>query len=55
VPFASEAQRRYLWANEPEVARRWAHEYPGQKDLPAKVKSRGVRPKRPRKSRGVKT
>lgn len=23
-----------MWANHPEIARRWAHEYPGQKDLP---------------------
>ena len=25
MPFKSEAQRRYLWANEPDVAKRWAH------------------------------
>jgi hypothetical protein len=24
MPFASEKQRRYLWANEPEVAREFA-------------------------------
>jgi len=24
-PFASEAQRRYLWANEPDIAESWAH------------------------------
>lgn len=24
MPFQSEAQRRYLWANHPEIARRWA-------------------------------
>ena len=23
MPFKSEAQRRYLWANEPEIARDW--------------------------------
>jgi hypothetical protein len=23
-----------LWANEPKVARKWAHEFPGQKSLP---------------------
>lgn len=28
MPFKSEKQRRYLWANEPAVARRWAHEDP---------------------------
>jgi hypothetical protein len=34
MPFQSEAQRRYLFANEPEIAHRWAKEYPGQKHLP---------------------
>lgn len=23
-----------MWAKHPEIARRWAHEYPGQKNLP---------------------
>jgi len=27
VPFKSEAQRRYLWANEPEIARDWTDTY----------------------------
>ena len=27
MPFKSEAQRRYLWANEPEIARDWTDEY----------------------------
>lgn len=26
MPFKSEKQRRYLWANEPEIASRWARE-----------------------------
>ena len=34
MPFQSEAQRRYLWAKEPEIAERWAHEYPKKKHLP---------------------
>ena len=34
MPFQSEAQRRYLWARHPTIARRWAHEHPGQHDLP---------------------
>ena len=25
MPFKSEAQRRYLWANEPKIAKAWAH------------------------------
>tara|TARA_Y100001963_G_scaffold70787_1_gene98484 strand:- start:3346 stop:4062 length:717 start_codon:yes stop_codon:yes gene_type:complete len=27
MPFQSEAQRRYLWANEPEIARDWTETY----------------------------
>jgi hypothetical protein len=34
MPFVSEAQRRYLWMHHPSVAKRWAHEHPGQHDLP---------------------
>lgn len=30
-PFQSESQRRYLWANRPDIAERWAHEYPSSK------------------------
>ena len=33
-PFQSESQRRYLWAKEPKIAEKWAHEYPNQKNLP---------------------
>ena len=27
MPFKSEKQRRYLWANEPEIARDWTKTY----------------------------
>ena len=27
MPFQSEEQRKYLWANEPEIAKRW-EKYP---------------------------
>lgn len=27
MPFKSEKQRRYLWRNEPEIAKKWAHKY----------------------------
>jgi hypothetical protein len=29
MPFKSEKQRRYLWANEPEVARDWTDKHAG--------------------------
>jgi len=35
MPFRSEKQRRFLWAEHPEIAKRWAHEYPeSNKGLP---------------------
>lgn len=37
MPYASEAQRGFLHANEPEVARRWDAEYPHQGSLPEHV------------------
>ena len=38
MPFKSEAQRRYLWAKHPQIAERWAKEYPNQKSLPRHVR-----------------
>ena len=36
MPFRSEKQRRYLWANEPKIAREWTEEY-GSKPVKAKI------------------
>lgn len=38
MPFKSEAQRRYLFAREPEVAKEFAKETPNGKKLPERVK-----------------
>ena len=27
MPFKSEKQRRYMWAKEPEIAKRWTEKY----------------------------
>lgn len=27
MPFKSEKQRRYLWKNDPKLAREWEHKY----------------------------
>jgi hypothetical protein len=44
MPFQSENQRRYLWAKQPSVAKRWAAEYGTPKNLPKhKKKARKVR------------
>lgn len=34
MPFKSEKQRRFLWAEHPDIAKRWADEYPTKKKLP---------------------
>ena len=34
MPFKSEKQRRFLWLKHPDIAKRWADEYPNQKKLP---------------------
>jgi hypothetical protein len=39
MPFKSEAQRGFMFARHPEIARRWAREYPNQGSLPARVSS----------------
>jgi hypothetical protein len=39
MPFRSEKQRRYLWAEHPEIAKRWAHKYKNKKKLPLYVNS----------------
>lgn len=58
MPFKSEAQRRLMFAKVPEVAQRWADEYPGQKDLPMHVKTgrnqvANALAKRPAKTKGA--
>ena len=37
MPFKSEKQRRFLYANEPEIAKRWTDKY-GSKPQPKKKK-----------------
>ena len=44
MPFRSEAQRRFMWAKHPDIARRWTNEY-GSKIVPSdkKKKQHGLR------------
>ena len=39
MPFRSEAQRRFLFARHPDIAKRWAAEYGTPKNLPKHVKT----------------
>lgn len=41
MPFKSKAQRGYLYANEPEVAKKFEKKTPKGKKLPDKVKKKG--------------
>lgn len=40
MPYKSAAQRKYMHAKHPEIAKRWDKEYPDQKGLPKKKTSR---------------
>lgn len=46
MPFKSEKQRRYLWANEPAVARKFADE---EKKAKAKKRKPATKRKKPSK------
>jgi hypothetical protein len=37
MPFKSDSQRKWMFANEPAMAHRWADETPNMKDLPEKI------------------
>lgn len=38
APFKSEAQRRYLYKNKPEMAKEWEAHTPKDKKLPKRVR-----------------
>ena len=40
MPFKSEKQRRYLWKNEPKIAREWTKAY-GSKPKERRKKQKG--------------
>ncbi len=40
MPFKSEAQRRWMFSQKPEMAKEWASETPKGKKLPEHVKSK---------------
>lgn len=47
MPMVSQAQRRWMWANKPEMARRWEDHTPVGKPLPERVGKT-----RPRRKKG---
>jgi len=38
MPFKSKAQQRFMFAKDPEMAKRWAKETPNMKKLPERLK-----------------
>ncbi len=40
MPFQSESQRRFMYSQHPEIARKWSAEYPHQGPLPEHVERR---------------
>ena len=40
MPFKSEKQRRYLWSQKPEIAKKWTKKY-GSKITPKRKKRKG--------------
>ena len=47
MPFKSEKQRKYLWANEPKIAREWTKAY-GSKPVGKKKSKKKGKKKRPK-------
>lgn len=43
MPFKSEAQRRFLFAKHPDIAKRWADKYGTPKNLPVHMKPSNAR------------
>jgi hypothetical protein len=51
MPFKSEAQRRFMHARHPEIAKRWRRKYGPQHDLPARAGKSKLRRAVKRRSR----
>lgn len=43
VPFQSEAQRRFLWSKDPEMAKEWEKHTPKGRKLPQKVRKKDLK------------
>ena len=49
MPFKSEAQKGWMYANHPQMAKQWQVHTSKEKKLPAKLKAADQRPKRKKK------
>jgi hypothetical protein len=51
MPFQSENQRRFMWANHPDIAEKWAHGQHSTKDGPHRMPKRSSKRKSRKSSR----
>jgi len=49
MPFKSKAQMRWMFANHPKMAKRWAEETPNEKALPEKKDKPARKPRKKRR------
>lgn len=52
VPYKSDAQRKFMHSQHPDIAKRWDKEYPDQKGLPKKKNKHQEAAKRKMKKHG---
>lgn len=45
MPFKSDAQKKWMYANKPEMAKKWQKENPKGANLPDKVKDKSSKKK----------
>ena len=55
MPFKSEAQRSFMYANHPEIAKRWSSETKSESDLPERVQSNQNQPSNERRMSAMKS
>lgn len=55
MPFKSQAQRGYMYANKPKLAKEFEAETPKGKKLPKKVKPKKSAPAKPKRGGRAKT
>ncbi len=53
MPFQSDAQRRFMYSEHPEIAKRWREESGPQKDLPERKRKKKKKGKHDTALRGL--
>jgi hypothetical protein len=45
MPFKSEAQKGWMYATHPKMAKQWQEHTPKDEKLPARIKKKSIKPK----------